>query len=118
MGHLLADIEKLRVDRGVDTWLVFGMSWGTTLGLAYAENCPERVIGLVLVGAALGRPSEVDWLYKTIAPLFPEHYERFIAGLSTPEREQVVATYRQRVEDPDAGVRAEFARRWTEWDWA
>lgn len=117
IGHLLDDIEALRVDRGVERWLVFGMSFGSTLGIAYAESCPDRVIGLIVAGAALGSRAEVDWLYQTIAPLFPEQWERLTEGLSPEERAFVVAAYRDKVNDDDPAVRAEFARRWTEWDW-
>jgi proline iminopeptidase len=112
-GHLLRDIEALRAHLGIERWVVFGVSWGSTLGIAYAETCPERVIGLVVVGIALGRQSEIDWLYRTIAPLFPVEYAAFTAGLE----DDVVEAYRQKVNDPDPGVRAEYARRWTEWDW-
>lgn len=117
ISHLLDDIEALRVARGVDRWLVFGMSFGSTLGLAYAETQPDRVIGLIVAGVALGRKSEIDWLYQTIAPLFPQEWEAFTEGLSPEERAFVVAAYRDRVNDSDPIVRAKFARRWTEWDW-
>ena len=112
-GHLLRDIEALRAHLGIERWLVFGVSWGSTLGLAYAETCPERVLALVVVGIALGRQSEITWLYETIAPLFPVEYARLTDGIDG----DVVAAYRARVNDPDPSVCAEFARRWTEWDW-
>jgi proline iminopeptidase len=117
ISHLLDDIEALRVDRGVERWLVFGMSFGSTLGLAYAETNPDRVRGLVVAGVAIGRKSEIDWLYQTIAPLFPEQWEQLTHGLSPEERAFVVAAYRDRVNDEDPTVRADYARRWTEWDW-
>lgn len=112
-GRLLQDIETLRDHLGIERWLVFGVSWGSTLGLAYAETVPERVNGLVVAGIALGRQSEIDWLYRTIAPLFPVEYAAFTDGVEG----DVVEFYRARVNDPDASVRAEYARRWTEWDW-
>ncbi len=117
MADLLGDIERLRTELGIERWLVFGMSFGSTLGLAYAEANPDRVLGLVVAGVALGRKSEIDWLYQSLAPMFPEQWERFTSGLSPEERAFVVPAYRQRVNDTDADVRAEFARRWTEWDW-
>ncbi|MEY2471139.1 MAG: proline iminopeptidase [Actinomycetota bacterium] len=112
-GNLLQDIEALRAHLGIDRWVVFGVSWGSTLGIAYAETCPERVIALVVAGIALGRQSEITWLYETIAPLFPVEYARLIEGIDG----DVVAAYRDKANDPDPAVRAEFARRWTEWDW-
>ena len=33
---LVGDIEKLREHLGIDTWFVFGGSWGSTLSLCYA----------------------------------------------------------------------------------
>lgn len=117
IGHLIDDVDALRVARGVERWLVFGMSFGSTLGLAYAQTHPDRVLGLVVAGVALGTKGEIDWLYQSIAPLFPEQWERFTEGLSPEERAFVVAAYRDRVNDSDPDVRAEFARRWTEWDW-
>ena len=112
-GHLLRDIETLRAHLGIERWVVFGISWGSTLGLAYAQTCPERVIGLVVAGIALGRQREITWLYETIAPLFPVEYARFTDGVDG----DVVAFYRGKVNDADRVVREEFARRWTEWDW-
>lgn len=115
---LVRDIEAVRELLEVDRWLVFGMSWGSTLGAEYARAFPSRVIGLVMAGAALGKPSEITWLYRTIAPLFPEQWKAFSAGLSPEELANPVIAYRERVNDSDPAVRAEFARRWTEWDWA
>ena len=46
-AHLLADMERLRQHLGIDRWLLFGGSWGSTLGLAYAERHPKRVTAIV-----------------------------------------------------------------------
>lgn len=115
---LVRDIEALRSLLGIDRWVVFGMSWGSTLGAEYARAFPSRVTGLVVAGAALGKPSEITWLYRTIAPLFPVQWKAFSVGLSPEELADPVVAYRDRVNDSDPAVRAEFARRWTEWDWA
>lgn len=117
IGHLIGDIELLRMERDIGRWLVFGMSFGSTLGLSYTAANPHRVIGLVVAGVALGRKAEVDWLYQSLAPLFPEQWERLTEGLSPEERAFVVPAYRERLNDTDPVLRAEFARRWTEWDW-
>ena len=69
--HLVADIETLRRRRGVDRWIVFGGSWGSTLGLAYAEAYPERVRALVLRGIFLGRQREIDWFLYGARAVFP-----------------------------------------------
>ncbi|HTJ57404.1 MAG TPA: alpha/beta fold hydrolase [Devosiaceae bacterium] len=79
-GHLLDDLEILRRHLTVEKWVMLGHSWGTTLALAYAERHPERVAGLVCIGVTTTRRSEIDWLYRDLAPLFPEHWARFRAG--------------------------------------
>ncbi|MGO4448164.1 alpha/beta fold hydrolase [Phyllobacterium sp. TAF24] len=81
-AHLLDDIEWLRQHLDVSLWLVFGMSWGCTLALAYAEKHADRVLALVLAGVTTTRRSEIDWLYRDIAPLFPEEWAKFRAGAS------------------------------------
>ena len=63
-AHLVADIERLREHLGIERWLVLGVSWGCTLALAYAEQFPDRVDGMVLIGVTTGRRAEIDWLYR------------------------------------------------------
>ena len=75
--HLLADIELLRRARGIDSWPVFGASWGSTLGLAYAEAHPERVSEVVLFSVATTRRRDVEWLTHDMRRIFPEQWERF-----------------------------------------
>jgi proline iminopeptidase len=70
-AHLLADIERLRQHLDIDRWLLFGGSWGSILGLAYAERNPKRVMAIVLVGVTTTRRSEIDGLYRGVAPFFP-----------------------------------------------
>ncbi|WP_182550611.1 alpha/beta fold hydrolase [Phyllobacterium myrsinacearum] len=79
-AHLLRDIECLRKHLDVTNWLLFGISWGCTLGLAYAETHPGRVLALVVAGVTTTRRSEIDWLYRDIAPLFPVQWECFRRG--------------------------------------
>jgi len=117
--HLLGDIERLREHLHVDRWVVYGVSWGSTLGLAYAERHPDRVMGMVLVGVTVGRRTEIDWLYRDVARLFPAEWERFRGGVPAAERgADLVAAYRRLVEDADPAVRAKAAADWTDWDWA
>ncbi len=70
--HLIADMEALRRELGIDRWLVFGGSWGSTLALAYAEAHPGALFGLVLRGIFLCRASEIDWFLYGIRAFFPE----------------------------------------------
>jgi pimeloyl-ACP methyl ester carboxylesterase len=66
-GRLISDLEKLREHLGIERWLVSGGSWGSTLGLAYAEQHPDRVTEIVLIAVTTGRRSESDWLYRRVA---------------------------------------------------
>lgn len=115
--HLLRDLESLRVHLEVERWLVFGVSWGSTLGLAYAERYPARVRALVLAGVTMTRRSEIDWLYRRIAPLFPEEWQRFAGGVPESERDgDLVEAYYQLLHSPDAAVRERAARDWHDWE--
>ncbi len=84
--HLIADIEALRERLGVERWLVFGGSWGSTLAIAYAETHPERVTGLVLRGIFLCRKKEIDWFLYGMRWIFPEIWRRFAEGVPEAER--------------------------------
>ena len=111
-AHLISDMELLREHLGIEKWLVFGGSWGSTLSIAYAERHPERVSELVLVAFWLMRRREVDWLYRGgVARIFPGEWERFASGVPDP-----VALYRARLDDPDADVRAKAAVEWARWE--
>ncbi len=115
--HLLADVELLREHLGVDRWLVFGGSWGCTLGLAYAERFPARVTEMVLASVTMTRPSEIEWLYRGVGQLFPQEWARFRAGVPEPERDgDLVAAYHRLLEGPDAVVRERAARDWCAWE--
>ena len=104
--HLVADLERLREARGIERWLVFGGSWGSTLGSAYAETHPERVSELVLRGIFTLRRSELDFYYGGGAgQLFPERYERFLAPLGGRGiGGDVIEAYAELLADPDPAV--------------
>lgn len=73
--HLVDDIERLRIMVGIDQWLVFGGSWGSTLALAYAQTHPERVTAMVLRGIFMLRKEELHWYYQEGASrFFPEKW--------------------------------------------
>ena len=115
--HLLADMEHLRQHLGIDQWLLFGGSWGSTLGLAYAERNPQRVTEIVLAGVTTTRRSEIDWLYRGVAPLFPAQWARFRAGVPTAERDgELVAAYHRLLQDPDPAIHMKAAKDWCEWE--
>ncbi len=110
---LVADIEILRQHLGIDRWLLFGGSWGSTLALAYAQAHPERVAGLVLRGVFLGRRSEVDWFLHGMGSIFPEAHNGFTSFLPEAERSDLLGSYLARLCDPDPGVHMPAARAWS-----
>ena len=115
--HLLADMERLREHLGIERWLLFGGSWGSTLSLAYAERHPERVSEIILVAVGTTRRLEIDWLYRGVGRFFPEEWERFRADVPEADGDgDLVAAYARRMEDPDPGARLRTAQEWTAWE--
>ena len=114
---LVADIERLRALMGVERWLVFGGSWGSTLALAYAQTHPQRVSELVLRGIFLLRRWELLWYYQHGASLlFPDKWEGFLAPIPAEEQDDLIAAYRRRLTDPDPAVQLKAARAWSLWE--
>ncbi len=117
--HLISDIERLREKLGVDKWVVFGGSWGSTLSLSYAISHPERVKGLVLRGIFLCRKKEIHWFYQHGAHhLFPDEWERYLKPIPEAERHDLVSAYHRRLTSEDERVRLEAARAWSRWEGA
>jgi len=112
-AHLVADIERLRSDLGVEKWLVFGGSWGSTLALHYAETYPSRCIGLVLRGIFLCRREEIEWFLYGVRKVFPEAWRAFSGFLPEAERGDILAGYHRRLVDPDPRVHMPAARAWS-----
>jgi len=116
-ADLIADIERLRELLGIGRWVVFGGSWGSTLGLAYAEAHPDRVIGLVLRGIFLCRPRDIHWFYQSGADrLFPEAWSRFLEPIPDSERDDLVAAYHRRLTGADREQRERAAQAWSVWE--
>ena len=114
---LVADMERLRESLGIDRWVVFGGSWGSTLSLAYAERHPERVRALVLRGIFLLRPHELRWFYQEGASfVFPDAWEAYLATIPEAERDDLIAAYHRRLTSPDPEVRLAAARAWSVWE--
>jgi len=106
--HLIADIESLRIHLGIDRWLVFGGSWGSTLALAYAAAHPQVISGLILRGIFLSRKGELDWFLHGIRHFFPEASAKLSAPLRPEERSDILKAYYDRVFSGDI----EAARTW------
>ncbi|MET9485036.1 prolyl aminopeptidase [Streptomyces sp. NPDC006638] len=135
--HLIADMERLRVHLGIDKWLLYGGSWGSTLILAYAERHPERVSEIVITAVTTTRRSEIDWLYRGAGQIFPEEWERFRDGVPEAERNggelsrnpapalgdylgdplfDLLAAYARLTVDPDPAVRERATADWCAWE--
>ena len=114
--QLIADIEKLRAYLEIERWLIFGGSWGSTLGMAYGQAHPDRCSGFVLRGIFLGRQSEIDWFLYGLRTIFPEAWNRFAGMLPPAERKDLLKGYLKRLFDADARVYLPFARAWSEYE--
>jgi proline iminopeptidase len=116
--NLIADTELLREHLGIHRWLILGGSWGSTLGLAYAEAHPDRVTEIILFGVTTGRHSEFDWTFRGgIAAFFPEQWGRLRAAAPVAERDaDVVDAYHRLLDDPDPAVRQRAAEAWCLWE--
>jgi proline iminopeptidase len=116
-AHLIADMERLRAHLGIERWLVWGGSWGSTLALAYAEAHPARVTGMVLCSIALTTPAEIDWITRGVGRLFPEAWERFQGGVPASMRTGSLADdYHRLLMDPDPATHHQAARDWCDWE--
>ncbi|MFF0773854.1 prolyl aminopeptidase [Nonomuraea wenchangensis] len=118
--HLIADMERLREHLGVDKWLLYGGSWGSTLTLAYAEAYPERVSEIIMISVTTTRRYEIDWLYRGAGRFFPEALERFRQGVPESERGgdtfDLLAAYARLVSDLDPEVRMKATLDWCAWE--
>jgi proline iminopeptidase len=121
-AQLLSDLELLREHLAVDAWLVNGVSWGSTLGLAYAQAHPDRVLGIVLMAVTTTSRFEVDWITETVGAVFPEAWDRFAghaeaAGIGYRRGQgRLVEAYARLMRSPDAEVRDAASRAWAEWE--
>jgi len=114
--HLVRDIEVLRQFLGIENWLLFGGSWGSTLALAYAQEHPARVLGCVLRGVFLGRRDEVAWFLDGLRRVFPDAWAAFSEHLPPEERGDLLGAYLRRLCDPDPAVHLPAARAWSQYE--
>ncbi|HIA58344.1 MAG TPA: prolyl aminopeptidase [Gammaproteobacteria bacterium] len=114
---LIADMEAIRVHLGIDSWVLFGGSWGSTLSLLYAQHYPQRVMALVLRGIFLCRQCDFDWLYKDGANrIFPDYWEEFIKPIPQSERGDLAQAYNSRLLGDDELLRMGVAKAWSAWE--
>ena len=115
--HLVEDMEAVREHLGIDKWVLFGGSWGSTLSLSYAVTHTERVIGLILRGIFLLTESEVRWFYQEGASrLFPDAHDRYVAPIPEAERGDLLSAFHKRLTGTDKAERRAAAKAWTCWE--
>lgn len=114
--HLIRDIEKLRRHLGIERWLLFGGSWGSTLALAYGQAHPERVLGFILRGIFLGRAQEIDWFLHGMQTFRPEAARAFREFLPEKEQATLLKSYFRRLKHPDPAVHLPAAAAWSEYE--
>jgi proline iminopeptidase len=116
-AHLIVDVEALRQYHEVERWIILGLSWGTTLGLAYALAHPQRVSALVLGLVTTTSRREVEWITHDVGRLFPREWERFAAAVPDTLRHlRLVDAYATLLFDADPAVREHAAREWCAWE--
>ena len=121
-AHLVADLELLRHRLGIDRWFLNGVSWGSTLALAYAVEHPERVLGMVLMAVTTTSRAEVDWVTETVGAVFPEAWDRLAghaehAGVGYRRgQSRLVEAYATLMSSPDAEVRDAASLAWADWE--
>lgn len=114
---LVADIERIRERLGIERWLVFGGSWGSTLALAYAQTHPERVLALVVRGIFLCRDEEIRWFYQEGANwVFPDYWRDFLAPIAPQERDDLLGAYHRRLTGENELARMAAAKAWSIWE--
>jgi proline iminopeptidase len=116
--HLIADIERLRGLLGIERWILFGGSWGSTLALAYGESHPARCLGFILRGIFLGRAAEIEWFLYGMRGFFPEAWRSFAGHIPEAERGDLLHAYYRRLIDPDPLVHMPAARAWSVYEGA
>ncbi|EHK70015.1 proline iminopeptidase [Pseudomonas psychrotolerans L19] len=115
--HLVEDIERLREHLGIEQWVLFGGSWGSTLALAYAQRHPERVKAMVLRGIFLCRPVDLQWFYQEGASrLFPDFWQDYLHPIAEEERGNLIQAYYRRLTGPDELAQMSAARAWSCWE--
>ncbi|MBT4891085.1 MAG: prolyl aminopeptidase [Rhodospirillales bacterium] len=114
--HLIADIESIREHLGIERWLVFGGSWGSTLGLVYGIAHPERCSGFVLRGIFLGQTEEVRWFMEDMGRFFPDAKRNFLAALPEQEHENLLENYHHRLVDVDPDIHRPAAKAWSNYE--
>lgn len=115
--HIIRDLESLRVHLAIDRWVILGVSWGTTLAVAYSQAHPDRIAALVLACVTTTSSAEVEWLTRGVGRIFPQQWERFSAHVSPlPSDTRIVDAYASLLFDEHPSVSARAAHEWCAWE--
>ena len=115
--HLIDDMERIRINLGIEQWVVFGGSWGSTLALAYAQTYPKQCLGLILRGIFLCRKRDISWFYQDGASyIFPDLWQHYQAVIPADERDDMLNAYYRRLTDTNLEIRLQAARAWARWE--
>lgn len=116
---LVSDMELIRESLGIDTWAIFGGSWGSTLALAYAQQYPARVSGMILRGIFLCRRRDIAWFYEQnqgIERIYPDYWQDYLAPIPPQERDNMLAAYYRRLTGENEIARMQAAKAWSTWE--
>ena len=114
---LVSDIEKIRDHLGIDKWVVFGGSWGSTLALAYSQTHPDSCKGLILRGIFMLRSKEIRWFYQEGASnIYPDAWQKYLQPIPPAEQHDLLSAYYQRLNSKDRKIRLEAAIAWSVWE--
>lgn len=114
---LVRDIEGLRQHLGIDQWVVFGGSWGSTLALAYSQTHPESCKGLILRGIFMLRRQELQWFYQEgTSNIFPDAWDAYLKPIPPEERHDLINAYYHRLTSNDPNIQLEAAKAWSVWE--
>jgi proline iminopeptidase len=115
-NHLITDMEAIRCHLGVDKWILFGGSWGSTLSIAYGVAHPKRCLGFILRGVFLGRAIELDWFMRGIQAIFPEAWQAFVDYIPKNERTDILGGYYKRLINPENSINGPAALAWNRFE--
>lgn len=115
--HLIEDIETIRKKMGIERWMIFGGSWGSTLALLYAEAYPERVSALIVRGIFLGRPKDIDWFYQEGASrIYPDYWQQFIEPIPKVQHDNLLQAYHAQLTGDNEIAKSRAAKAWSTWE--
>jgi len=113
---IIADLEELREHLGVSAWLLLGISWGTTLALAYAQAHPDKITEIVLGAVSTTSRAEVDWITEDMGRIFPREWDEFERASQRKPGQRLIEAYYELITHPDKEVREAAARAWCAWE--